>query len=191
MKQGEKTKQLILSTANDLFYQQGYSKTSINDIVKLTGIGKGNVTYHFKSKRDILHGVVDIRNINITKKLNSWDDEISSVTGRLERFCDILAIEQESLIKFGCPMGTLIGELSKSELPLYEISLPMLNNFRVWLKKQFKLLGYPNKKADEYALELLGRTQGISAGTHMLKDTDFLNREIKKLKHYIHTITKK
>lgn len=188
MKQGDKTKQLILSTANQLFYQQGFAKTSLNDIVKLTGLSKGNITYHFKSKKDILFGVVKMRNTDIKNRLDSWNNEIIVVPDRLERFCDILMVEQENLIKYGCPMGTLIGELSKNEPELYEMSLQMLDTFRHWLKQQFKQLGFSNNKAEENSLELLSRAQGISAIAHLTKDAEFLKSATTKFKSYIHVI---
>lgn len=185
MRQGQKTQSLIIETANDLFYHQGYGNTSIADIQAITGLSKGNITYHFKNKQDILAGVVSQRLSDIEARLKTWEDELEEVTSRLIRFCDILVNEQESLEQFGCPMGTLISEFAKNEPALYEMALPMLECFKSWLAEQFSQLGYREDQAHDFAMELLARVQGISIATHAFKDTAFLNREVSKLKRAI------
>ncbi|MED1723943.1 TetR family transcriptional regulator C-terminal domain-containing protein [Brevibacillus parabrevis] len=47
---GEKTKQHIAEKATELFSQKGYLATSIEDICQATGVSKGSLYYHFKSK---------------------------------------------------------------------------------------------------------------------------------------------
>ncbi len=185
MKQGNKTKLKILTTANQLFYQQGYNNTSFSNIVDRTGLSKGNITYHFKSKQNILEGIVEMRLTDIQQLLNAWDEKISTPIKRLERFCDMLIDEQNNLQKYGCPMGTLTGELSKSQSELYQVSLPMFGLFRKWLKQQFLLLKFSTKQADENALELLSRAQGISVIIHAFKEQDFLVKAVNKLKRDI------
>ncbi|RPK31359.1 TetR/AcrR family transcriptional regulator [Paenibacillus xylanexedens] len=48
--QSEQTKRGILLAAGQLFREKGYSATSIEDIVAVTGKSKGNIYYHFGSK---------------------------------------------------------------------------------------------------------------------------------------------
>ncbi len=49
----------ILDHAITLFISKGYDCTSVEDIVKEIGIAKGTLYYHFKSKEEILDGIVD------------------------------------------------------------------------------------------------------------------------------------
>lgn len=51
--QGEQTKKLIASKARKLFEQKGYAATTMEDIRNETGISKGSIYYHFKSKEDL------------------------------------------------------------------------------------------------------------------------------------------
>ena len=190
MKQGDKTRQEILNAANNLFYHQGYSGTSFSDIVEKTGLSKGNITYHFKNKASILEAIVNSRLTGIDNLLSTWNQEIDHPVTRLERFCDMLLNEAENLQNFGCPMGTLTGELAKNSPDLYEIALPMLNRFRIWLTGQYQSLGLTPKRADEQAMELLASVQGISVMTHVFKDRVFLEREIKKLKRQLRSAFK-
>ena len=58
-KHPEQTVQLILETATKLFLQQGYEKTTLQDIINATGLSKGAIYHHFASKEAILITVVN------------------------------------------------------------------------------------------------------------------------------------
>lgn len=49
-----KTRRRLLDAAADLFVAQGYRKTSIDEIARRAGIGKGTVYLHFATKIDVL-----------------------------------------------------------------------------------------------------------------------------------------
>ena len=56
----EETVNKILEVSRQLFLEKGYEHTSIQDIVNnLGGLSKGAIYHHFKSKEDILDGVMD------------------------------------------------------------------------------------------------------------------------------------
>jgi AcrR family transcriptional regulator len=57
----EKTKEQILSVSAKLFLEKGYDKTSIQDIIDALGMSKGAIYHHFKSKEEILDGVMELR----------------------------------------------------------------------------------------------------------------------------------
>ncbi|MFT6754704.1 MAG: AcrR family transcriptional regulator, partial [Urechidicola sp.] len=50
-KQG--VKERIIATASDLFYNQGYNQTGINQIISEAGVAKASLYQHFRSKEDI------------------------------------------------------------------------------------------------------------------------------------------
>ena len=56
---GEKTRKRIVSKSLQLFTVQGYFNTSINDILDATGLTKGGLYGHFRSKEDIWYAVYD------------------------------------------------------------------------------------------------------------------------------------
>ena len=56
-KHPEETVQRILSTAGRLFLEQGYDGTSLQDIIRETGLSKGAIYHHFSSKEDILEKI--------------------------------------------------------------------------------------------------------------------------------------
>ncbi len=59
MSNAEQTKQRIIETAAIIFNQNGYIGTSIADIVKSTGVHKGGIYKHFKSKDEIAVAAFD------------------------------------------------------------------------------------------------------------------------------------
>ncbi len=59
MSKAEHTKQRIIEKAAIIFNQSGYAGSSINDIMKLTGLQKGGIYHHFKSKDEIAVAAFD------------------------------------------------------------------------------------------------------------------------------------
>ena len=55
----EETVRKILDTAERLFIEKGYDRTSLQDILDETGLSKGAVYHHFASKEDIFYSVCD------------------------------------------------------------------------------------------------------------------------------------
>src|SRR5579862_812182 len=53
------TRSRIQAVAVELFTEQGYDKTSLREIAEQLGVTKAALYYHFKSKDDILHSLVD------------------------------------------------------------------------------------------------------------------------------------
>jgi len=53
----EQTYQQILAVSTKLFHEQGYEKTSIQDILNELKMSKGAVYHHFKSKKEILDAI--------------------------------------------------------------------------------------------------------------------------------------
>ena len=67
VKEAEERKEEILDAAEKLFAAKGFDNTSTNDILEKVGIARGTLYYHFKSKEDILDGVIE----RITKRLTA------------------------------------------------------------------------------------------------------------------------
>lgn len=69
----EETRKLILEKSTQLFLENGYENTTIQDIIdRLGGLSKGAVYHHFKSKNEILLEVMDNMYAN-NHLLDDWD----------------------------------------------------------------------------------------------------------------------
>jgi AcrR family transcriptional regulator len=47
----------ILDGAQALFFERGYERTTINDVIAKVGISKGGFYHHFNAKEDLLEGI--------------------------------------------------------------------------------------------------------------------------------------
>ncbi|MGW6917107.1 TetR/AcrR family transcriptional regulator [Kitasatospora sp. NPDC054939] len=53
------TRARIVAVALELFSEQGYEQTSLREIADRLGVTKAALYYHFKTKDDIVHGIVE------------------------------------------------------------------------------------------------------------------------------------
>ena len=73
VKEAEERKDEILNAAEKLFATKGFDNTSTGDILEAVGIARGTLYYHFKSKEEILDGVIE----RITNRLMQDAREIA------------------------------------------------------------------------------------------------------------------
>ena len=52
--EAEQTKEAILASAMDLFYEKGFARTTFDEIAKRINLTKGAVYWHFRNKADLL-----------------------------------------------------------------------------------------------------------------------------------------
>jgi AcrR family transcriptional regulator len=49
----------LLDAAEQLLARYGYKKTTMDDVARLTGVGKGTIYLHFPSKEELILGTID------------------------------------------------------------------------------------------------------------------------------------
>ena len=59
IKEPEERRNEILDVAFGLFSSKGYDSTSVMDILERAGIAKGTLYYYFRSKEDIMNGIIE------------------------------------------------------------------------------------------------------------------------------------
>ncbi|WP_173083757.1 TetR/AcrR family transcriptional regulator [Phytohabitans rumicis] len=110
------TRSRIQAVALELFTEHGYEKTSLREIAERLGVTKAALYYHFKSKDEIVHSIVDDR-IRILDELNKWaeDQPPTPETRRamLERYMDeLFGNENHSVMRFFEQNQTVLKNLS-------------------------------------------------------------------------------
>ena len=184
------TRELIVATADTLFYQQGFEHTSFADIASAVGISRGNFYHHFKSKDEILSAVIGKRLADRMIMMERFEAEVADPLGRIERFIDILLVNAKKIRRHGCPIGTLTSELAKLDHPAQPEAVQLFSLFRTWLARQFTRLGRA-ADADRLALELLSRSQGAATLYNAFHDREFLDREVDAMKHWLQDVVAK
>lgn len=174
----------IVEAADRLFYQQGFDHTSFADIADAVGISRGNFYYHFKTKDEILDAVIEQRVINTQGMLDQWEIEGDTPEERIRSFIDILIMNGDKIRQFGCPVGTLTSELAKLGHPALSDANELFTLFRLWLSRQFSAMGCTDR-ADELAMHLLMRSQGVATLSAAFKDDAFVRHEVDQMDRWV------
>jgi AcrR family transcriptional regulator len=171
------TRDRIVEAADRLFYEQGYEQTSFSDVADAVGLARGNFYHHFKSKDEMLDAVIKLRLINTQKMLELWEIEGRNPEDRIRSFIHILIANRIKIKRHGCPVGTLCSELAKLGHPSQGEARRLFTLFRTWLRRQFTLLG---RKADanDLAMHLLARSQGVATLANAFHDEKFIKQEV-------------
>lgn len=180
----EQTRQKIVETADQLFYEQGFEATSFANISNKTNISRGNFYYHFKTKDQILEAVIAHR-LHMTRDMvDRWQQDGRNPADRVSKFIDILIVNRSLIKEFGCPVGTLCSELGKLSHPAMGSANELFTLFRHWLRGQFEEMGHgPN--ADQLAMHVLARSQGVATLAQAFHDEDFIWKEVRLLQDWL------
>jgi len=174
------TRDQIVEAADRLFYRRGYEHTSFADIADVVRISRGNFYYHFKTKDEILDAVINARLANTRTMLDRWEVEGKTAADRIRSFIHILLANRSDIKRYGCPVGTLCSELAKLGHASQGEANKLFTLFRTWLSRQFTLLGH-EADADEFAMHLLARSQGVATLANAFHDETFIKQEVEQM----------
>ncbi len=182
-KQKAPNRERIVEAANRLFYEKGYNQTSFSDIANAIDISKGNMTYHFRSKDELLHAVLVHRIGEIEAEIQEWKEACPDPVDRLKRFVKMLLNEADNLVRYGCPMGSLNVELGKDQRNLQKESRQMFDLFRQWLDEAFRQMGHEDHH--QKSNHLLSMAQGAALMAYVYSDKELLDDECRYMIEWI------
>jgi AcrR family transcriptional regulator len=87
-KEARAARERILETATDLFANQGYRATGINEVIDKSGVAKATFYHHFPTKADLCLAYLKTRN---SSELNSIKDFIAKKRTPWSRFLGVIA----------------------------------------------------------------------------------------------------
>lgn len=183
---GRATREDIVEAADGLFYRRGFDHTSFADIADAVRISRGNFYYYFKTKDEILDAVIERRLRNTRAMLDHWEIAGETPIARLRSFIDMLIVNRTDIKRYGCPVGTLCTELAKLNHAAQGDAKALFTLFRVWLRRQFELLGR-KADADELAMHLLMRSQGVATLATAFHDEAFIRHEVQQMHAWLDT----
>lgn len=109
------TKEILLDTAGRLMSVKGYHNTSLDDVLRQSGVGKGNFYHYFRSKEELGYAILErIVQKFVAETLEpSFRDSRLTPLEQINGFLDrVLDIQRRLNCVGGCPMGNLASELS-------------------------------------------------------------------------------
>jgi TetR/AcrR family transcriptional repressor of nem operon len=111
---GELTRRNIIEKSLQLFSVKGYFNTSISDILQATGLTKGGLYCHFKSKEEVWRAVyddaVDIWRSVVFKDVRSVADPLERIERTIENV--LLNYLGKEVFDGGCFFVNMLVELS-------------------------------------------------------------------------------
>jgi TetR/AcrR family transcriptional regulator, transcriptional repressor for nem operon len=112
---GKSTREAVLEAATRLMHVQGYQNTSLDDVLRESGVGKGNFYHHFRSKEDLGYAILDqIVALFLEKTLEPcFSCADGARLAQIGCFLDrVLEAQRQRKCVGGCAMGNLASELS-------------------------------------------------------------------------------
>ena len=185
--QSANSKEKIVLAAGQLFYSRGYNQTSFSDIAEVAGIPRGNFYYYFKTKDDILTAVLDYHRFEVNKLLEACEQHSQEAKDQLFYMIDVLVREEDNIIKYGCPLGTLGSELGKSSLNMQQQVTNIFESLRVWIEKRLADAGL-SERSKEISMDILARMQGTTVLANVYHDVEFLRRSALQHKQWLSSI---
>jgi len=108
-------KEQILEVATRLMALRGYHRTSLDDVLRESGAGKGNFYHYFRSKEDLGYAILDrlLERFQVRTLAPIFEDGGRAPLSQVEAFLDeVLATQRARNCVGGCPMGNLATELA-------------------------------------------------------------------------------
>ncbi|MFE3544568.1 TetR/AcrR family transcriptional regulator [Nocardia sp. NPDC059177] len=172
----------LIGAAMRVFYEQGIEKTTIADIARAAEVPVGNVYYYFKTKDQFVEAVIE----GHSRVLADTIAALESLPGPAERLQGMIrgwVDQREMAARFGCPFGTLAGELDKRSDAFGGEPARVMGQLVDWSRRQFAELGRAD--ADELGIAFVASYQGISLLTNTFRDPGLMLGEGARLERWI------
>ncbi|OGL00657.1 MAG: hypothetical protein A3I14_13785 [Candidatus Rokubacteria bacterium RIFCSPLOWO2_02_FULL_73_56] len=190
---GRSTREAILAAAQRLIHVHGYNHTVLDDVLRESGVGKGNFYYHFKSKEELGHAILDqLVTSFIERTLEPcFADPAGRPLAQIRCFLDrVLEAQRERHCVGGCPLGNLAAELSD----VHEgFRTRLASVFAAWRERLTVALHRARRSGDIGAAArpealadfLVASLEGAILLTKVSKDIAVMEQCVGEMKHYL------
>lgn len=184
------TRQRILMTAMELFWEKGYLSTSVADILSRSQVHSGSLYHFFPGKQDVLVGVLELYRDGIEDMLlaPNWegiDDPIERVFALLGGYRTHLIVTD---CTYGCPIGSLALEIHEPDPQVRELMAANFSNWSAAIARCFDAVadrlpsGTDCKALGEFVLTVM---EGAVMQARTYRDIGYFDRNIAVLHDYI------
>ncbi|WP_439567321.1 TetR/AcrR family transcriptional regulator [Sphingopyxis sp.] len=184
------TRNRILMTAMELFWEKGYGSTSIADILSRSQVHSGSLYHFFPGKQDVLVGVLEFYRDGIEDNLlaPNWQ----GVEDPIDRIFALLAGYRTHLIvtdcTYGCPIGSLALEIHEPDPVVRELMAANFTNWAAAIAGCFDAAadrlppGSDSQALGEFVLTVM---EGAVMQARTYRDIGYFDRNIAVLRDYI------
>lgn len=190
---GAATRDQILNAAARLIHVQGYQSTSLDDVLRESGVGKGNFYYYFKSKEDLGYAIIDrITQAFVERSLGpAFADTDADPVTQIHAFLDrVLDAQRLRKCVGGCVMGNLASELSDVHEGFRQRLASIFDLWRVQLAEavsrgQARGRLRADVDASRVAQFLVAGLEGSILLSKVTKDITVMERCVEELKRHL------
>lgn len=123
----------IIETASNLFYNEGYNQTGINQIIAEANVAKASMYQHFRSKEDIAVVYLRKRHVKWVGDLVDYISKETSSEGKLLKSFDYLNDWLTNVDFRGCGFQNIFTDLPKDQQKIRDQVLLHKNELRNWI----------------------------------------------------------
>ena len=192
---GKTTREAIVSAAMRLMHVHGYHATSLDDVLRESGIGKGNFYYHFRSKEELGYAILDRLVAGFVERTlepcfaDPNDPPLAQIGCFLDR---LVQAQRERECRGGCAMGNLAAELSDVHEGFRK---RLASVFTTWHAKLAEALNEAKRRGhvgatcdpDAAARFVVASLEGAILLTKLSKDIAVMEQCVGELKRYLAT----
>ena len=174
----------LIEAAKIMFYQQGFTSTTLADIAQQAQVPLGNIYYHFRTKEALVEAVIQAH----LQELQSLFARLDRQPAPRQRLLGLLAAEREGeqgLARYGCPYGSLSQELNKEDGQPATTAALLFQAYLDWTATQFRLLGKDEEEARDLAMDLIASLQGTFVLTSSFRSPELLERKLQRLETWL------
>ena len=196
VKAKENTRSKILNAARELFWEKGYEGTSLADIAERTGANLGSVYYFFRTKEELLLGVLDLYTellfpVLIKPLFEREKDPIERIFGLLDGYRQALI---QTGCTYGCPIGNLAIEVATSMPRAREKIAGNFEGWRSWVRKcleDAKDRLPPEADIKSLAIFILTVMEGAVMQARAHQSLEPFDASVKQLREYFNLLQKR
>ncbi|MBO9727401.1 MAG: TetR/AcrR family transcriptional regulator [Chitinophaga sp.] len=126
-------KQRLLDTATQLFYQQGYHATGINQVLAEAGVARASLYMHYESKESLLLAFLHQRHIDWMAGLKAFTDKGSKPKEKIQAAFDFLASNNEKEHFRGCAFLNVLSETTDKDTAVLTVIQDHKKDLRAFL----------------------------------------------------------
>lgn len=191
MSKAQETKARIIEKAADLFNQQGYAGSSMSDIMRVTGLQKGGIYNHFRSKDELALEAFDFA---VNRVQSEFTGALKGKRHSVDRLIAILSVYErmfdEPPIQGGCPILNTAVESDDTHPTLRERAQLAMDAWRILIQRIVDkgiIRGelHSTVDADTVATILIATIEGAVMLSKLYDDASHLKRALNFLKTYV------
>ena len=194
MSKGEQTRERILARSAQLFNRQGYSGSSLADIMRETGLEKGGIYNHFSSKEQLALESFDYASGLIQQRVRQ---ALAGKLNAIERLLAIVSVFQSIVedppVAGGCPILNTAIEADDANETLRDRARVAMDSWRTTIHRVVnkgieRQEIRPGINADEVASILIATLEGAIMLSNLYKDPVHMQRAVAHMERYIETM---